>query len=304
MRPRDFALLCAVCVVWGLNFVVSKWIVVGDGVPGGFSGLPPMFAVGIRFAIASVVLAPLLRPIPRDLPAIVGAAAVYGAAHFGLVHAGVLTASASAAAIVIQLGTPFTALLSVVMLGERIGWRRAVGIALAFSGVTLIAFEPDQLTLSIGLAFIAAGAFCGAWGSILVKRLAPIGAIRLQAWIVVCSTPMLLAGSLAAESGQLEGLASGGWRLAGAQAFVVVGVTLFAHTAYVWLLRRYEASFISPLTLMSPVWGVVFGVTLMGDAMSAKFFVGAALALAGVAVVAMRTGRRGQEPAAVAEPDS
>jgi O-acetylserine/cysteine efflux transporter len=126
----------------------------------------------------------------------------------------------------------------------------------------------------------------------MVKRLPPMRALNLQAWIVVLSMPMLLGASIAVEDGQIEALLSGGWRLALAQVFVVGGVTIFAHTSYVWLLRRYEASFISPLTLMSPVWGVIFGVTLMGDPITPRFLVGAGLALAGVAVVAIRSGRR------------
>ncbi len=295
MRPRDFALLFGVCIVWGLNFVVTKWIVTGDPATG-YLGLPPMFAMVLRFTLSCVLLAPFLRPIPKDLPAVALVALVFGAMHFGFIHLGMLTASPSAASIAIQLLVPFTAILSVLILKERIGPPRIIGIALAFAGVSLIAFDPHTLALSIGVAYVAAGAFCAALGSIMVKRLKPIGAINLQAWIVVLSTPMLLATSFAVEDGQIEGLLSGGWRLALAQVFVVGGVTIFAHTSYVWLLRRYEASFISPLTLMSPVWGVIFGVTLMGDPLTARFLIGAGLALAGVGVVAIRSGRRGNPP--------
>jgi O-acetylserine/cysteine efflux transporter len=209
-----------------------------------------------------------------------------------------LTATPSAASVTIQLLVPFTAILSVLILKERIGPPRLIGILLAFLGVTLIAFEPHSVELSVGVAFIAAGAFCGALGSIMVKRLRPIEPLNLQAWIVVLSMPMLLASSFAVEDGQIEGLLAGGWRLAVAQAFVVFGVTLFAHTGYVYLLRRYEASFLSPLTLMSPIWGVIFGVALMGDELNARFILGAGLALAGVAVVTIRSGMRAPATAA------
>jgi O-acetylserine/cysteine efflux transporter len=304
MRPRDFVLLFGICVVWGLNFVVTKWIVAGDPSVG-YLGLPPMFAMALRFTLASVALAPFLRPVPQDLTAVALVALVFGAMHFGFIHLGMLTASPSAASIAIQLLVPFTAILSVLILKERIGPPRIIGIALAFFGVILIAFDPHTLALSIGVAYVAAGAFCAAWGAILVKRLKqPIGAINLQAWIVVLSTPMLLAASFSIEHGQIEGLLSGGWRLALAQLFVVGGVTLFAHTGYVWLLRRYEASFLSPLTLMSPVWGVIFGVTLMGDPLTVRFLVGAAMALVGVGVVVVRSARKGAPtpPAADAPP--
>jgi O-acetylserine/cysteine efflux transporter len=290
MRPRDFVLLCLICIVWGLNFVVTKWIVAGDGAD--FPGLPPLAAVALRFTLASVVLAPLLRPVPKNLPAVALIGLVFGAAHFGFIHAGFVTATPSAGAITIQLVVPFTAVLSVLMLRERVGPARIAGIVFAFLGVALIAFDPEQMALSIGILFIAMGAACGAWGTILVKQLAPMDAVRLQAWIVVVAAAPLLVLSAIFETGQVEAVMAGGWRLAVAMAFVVGLVTIFAHTGYVWLLKRYEASFIAPLTLMGPVWGVVFGITLAGDQVTARFLIGAAITLAGVAVVAAATGRR------------
>jgi O-acetylserine/cysteine efflux transporter len=292
MRPRDFALLFLTCVVWGLNFVITKWIVTGDGTETGFLGLPPLFAVALRFAIAMVALTPFLRPIPRDLPGVALLALVFGAAHFGLIHLGFVTATPSAGAIAIQLVVPFTAVLSVLLLREKIGPLRFAGIVLAVLGVALIAFDPGQLALSIGVLLIVGGAVCSAWGAIMVKQLEPIGALRLQAWIVLLSTPPLLLLSVVFETGQIEAVMSGGVRLVGALAFVAGLVTIFAHTAYMWLLRRYDASFLAPLTLMGPIWGVVFGITLAGDPVTARFFVGAGLTLAGVAMVMSRFGRR------------
>jgi O-acetylserine/cysteine efflux transporter len=290
MRPRDFILLCLICIVWGFNFVVTKWIVAGDGA--GFPGLPPLAAVALRFTLATVVLAPLLRPIPRNLPAVALIGLVFGAAHFGFIHAGFVTATPSAGAITIQLVVPFTAILSVLVLREQVGPARVAGIAFALLGVALIAFDPQQMALSIGILLIAMGAACGAWGTILVKQLAPMDAVRLQAWIVLVSAAPLLVLSAVFEDGQVEAVVAGGWRLALAMVFVVGLVTIFAHTGYVWLLKRYEASFIAPLTLMGPVWGVVFGITIAGDPVTARFLVGAAITLAGVGLVAAATGRR------------
>ena len=292
MRLMHFLLMCAACATWGLNFVVTKWIIVGDGALAGYLGTPPMFAVAVRFTIAALILSPLLRPLPRDVPAVLFLGLVFGAAHFGFMHLGLVSATSSAAAITIQLVAPFTAILSVLLLGEKVGPPRIIGIVLAFLGVAVIAFDPGHTQLTLGLLLIAIAAGSAAWGSILVKQLEPMGALRMQAWLMLVSAPVLMILSALFETNQVEGLMSGGWRLAGAMVFVVGGVTIFAHTAYMWLLRRYEASFIAPMTLMGPVWGVIFGVALMGDPLTGRFLLGAALALMGVGIVAVRTGRR------------
>ena len=42
MGFRDFILLAAVCFVWGLNLVVTRWVIVD-------AGLPPLFFAALRF---------------------------------------------------------------------------------------------------------------------------------------------------------------------------------------------------------------------------------------------------------------
>ena len=69
--------------------------------------------------------------------------------------------------------------------------------------------------------------------------------------------------------------------------------------AYYGLIRRYEANLLAPLTLMTPLATIAFGVMLTGDRLDARMIAGATLALAGVLVVALRA--RGREPALLAE---
>ncbi|MGD2131574.1 MAG: EamA family transporter, partial [Maricaulaceae bacterium] len=232
MRIQDFALLALVCMVWGLNFVVTKWVVAGDGVLEGYQGLPPFFAAGLRFTLAALVLLPLLRPLPRRFPDVVMVGLLFGALHFGLLYMGLKWSTASAAAVVIQLGVPFTTMLSVFLLGERIGVRRITGIALAVTGVVVISLDPNTAQLSIGLLLVAVAAFAGALGSILVKRLDVVQPVRLQAWIGAVSALPLIVMSALFETDQVLGLMSGGWRLVAAFAFIVLAVSIFAHAGY------------------------------------------------------------------------
>ena len=68
-------------------------------------------------------------------------------------------------------------------------------------------------------------------------------------------------------------------------AFVV---SLVAHTAYYGLIARYEANLIAPLTLMTPLATIAFGVMLTGDRLDARMVAGTVLALGGVLIVALR----------------
>ena len=204
MTFRDFLLLFTVCFVWGLNIVITRWVVFDAAVP-------PLFFAALRFSGVAVLLLPFLRPIPKHLGTLFLVSFFIGSGHFALLFLGLANAEASAAAVVGQLGVPFATLMSMAFLGETIGWRPGLGIMLAFAGVLLIAVDPGSFTVSFGLLYIVAAAFIGAVGGILMKRMSPITALQSQAWIGLFSFAPLFAVSALLERGQVESyVAEGG----------------------------------------------------------------------------------------------
>lgn len=290
MNLKDFILLTAICFVWGLNIVVTRWVVFDMAVP-------PVFFAALRFAGIALVLAYFLRPIPKDLKTLFAISMCIGAVHFALLFVGLANAEASSSAIVGQLGVPFSTLMSMAFLGEVVGWRRGLGIMLAFAGAVLIAVDPTSFTLSFGLAYIAAAALIGSAGGVLMKRMTPISALQMQAWIGLFSFIPLFAFSGLTESGGWEAWTSGGWLVWAATAFAILGVSVFAHGSFYVLIKKYDISFLSPLTLMTPIWGVVLSVALLGEQLSLQLVVGAAISLGGVFVILVRPNKTMPEAA-------
>jgi O-acetylserine/cysteine efflux transporter len=172
-----------------------------------------------------------------------------------------------------------------------------VGIVLAFGGVMIIVIDPRQFDLTAGVFFLVGAAFVGAAANILMKRIDPMPAMRLQAWIGLFSIAPLVTMSLATESRQLEAYASLDWRIYLATAFAVGGVSIFAHGSFYRLLKRYEVTLLSPLTLMTPVMGVALGVAFLGEHATVQMLIGGAMALAGVGLIGIRRNRRFPEAA-------
>ncbi|QYJ02228.1 DMT family transporter [Thalassovita mediterranea] len=281
MGFRDFLLLFAVCFVWGLNLVVTRWVVADAAVP-------PVFFAAVRFAGIALVLIPFLFPAPKQMLTLFGISMCMGAVHFALLFMGLANAEASAVSVTGQLGVPFATLMSMAFLGEKVGWRRGLGIMLAFAGVTLIAFDPDSFSVSFGLIYVIISAFIGASGGIMMKKMAPISALQLQAWLGLFSFGPLLIFSFLTEGGQVEAFVGGGWLVWTATVFAVLGVSVFGHGAYYYLIKKYDISLLSPLTLMTPLWGVVLAVSLLGEPLTSRLVVGAAISLSGVFVIALR----------------
>lgn len=285
MKPADFALLVAVCLFWALNLVITRWTVTEGGVP-------PIFFAAIRVTLLAAVLSPFLLPAPRQIGIMFLIAMGMAGIHFGLLFLGLAESTAGVAAVVGQLGVPFTTILSIIFLKEQIGIWRTSGIVLAFAGVMIIVIDPSQFSLTIGIVYLVGAAFVGAVANILMKRIDPMPAMRLQAWIGLFSITPLMLTSFALETGQVDAYAALDWRVYLASIFAVAGVSIFAHGSFYRLIKKYEVTLLSPLTLMTPVMGVGLGVLLLGEGVTWNMIVGGIIALAGVGVIGIRRNRR------------
>lgn len=280
MRLRDFVLLVFVCVTWGFSNVLSRTVV-------GIWHVPPLYFAAVRFALVFVATLPWLVPVPRPVWRIVLVGMLMGAGNFALLFIGLQTASPSMAAVVLQAGVPITTLLSVLILRERIRWRRGTGIALTLAGVLLVMWRPG-LALSSGLIFVLGAAFTGSLGAILMKQMEDVAPLRFQAWVGLTGLVPLGLGTAMFERGQWAASIAVGWPFVAAVLFSALVVSVCAHSAYYWLIARYEATLLAPLTLMTPLSTIALGVLLTGDRLDARLIVGSALALVGVLVIALR----------------
>ncbi len=290
MKPADFGLLFFVCLFWALNLVITRWTVT-DG------GVPPFFFATIRMGLLAAALSPFMLPAPRQLGLMFVIAMGLGAVQFGLLFIGLVTAPAGVAGVVGQLGVPFTTLLSIMVLGEKIGVYRLIGIILSFAGVMIIMFDPTKFSLTLGVVYLVFSALAGAIANILMKRIDPMPAMRLQAWVGLFSFPLLLIASLAFERDHARAYFAGDWRVFAASIFAVAGVSIFAHGNFYRLIKRYDVTLLSPLTLMSPVLSVILGVILLGEPLSPREIIGAVIAIVGVGVIGVRRNRRFPEAA-------
>jgi O-acetylserine/cysteine efflux transporter len=262
-----------------MNFVMAKL---------GLAQIPPLLFTAIRFAIIAVLLVPFLKWVPGQMRKIFVVALTAGGLHFALMFGGLSLTDASVAAVVVQLNVPFATFLSIIFLGEVVGWKRWIGIALAFGGVTFISFDPQVFSYIQGVLLIAAGAFSMAMAMIVMRRMEGVGAMTLQSWLAVVSFPILGLMSLGFEVHQVDTVMHAPLWAWGTVLYSAVLASIFGHAGMYYLIQRYEVSLVGPLTLLAPVLGILFSVTLLGEGLTWRIIAGAVVTLAGVAIVAAR----------------
>ncbi|MFZ2507341.1 MAG: EamA family transporter [Steroidobacteraceae bacterium] len=283
VSQRHHLQMMLINAVWGFNLVAIKV---------GVDRFPPVFLGFLRFLIVGLLVLPWLRIRRGEMRWLLIAAVFGGGLQFAVMYTGVaLSRNMSSVAIAGQLGVPFATILSVLVLGERIRWRRSLGIALSFAGVVVLGFNPHVMESWQGLALIVLGAFIGAIGLVAIKRVRELNALELQAWLSWGSLPIFLWLSLLAEEGQFESLRNADLTGVAAVLYSALAASLFAHTAYFALVHRYPVSRVAPLTVMAPVFSVAFAVLFLGDLLEWHMIIGGVMTLTGVAVIVMREGK-------------
>lgn len=282
MKPQHLAFLVLICIIWGFTFVAGK---------AGVEEIPPMLFTGLRYLLLAVVLLPFLKMHKGMMRDILIISVAMGGLHFSLFYAGMaLSKNVSAVAILGQMGAPFATLLSVLILSEKVGLRRITALCLSFGGVMIVGFDPIVFNDLDGVFFVIGAAFAGSIGTIVMRQMKEIKPFELQAWIAIISFPYLFILSAIFESNHIEVLEQASWTAWGGVLYTALGASLIGHAGMFYLIQRYEVSLISTLTLLAPVFGVLFGVFVWGDETSTRFLIGGAIVLLGSLVIVEREG--------------
>jgi drug/metabolite transporter (DMT)-like permease len=174
------------------------------------------------------------------------------------------------------------------MLGERLDRRRLTGIAMTLAGALVVIWDPRGFAVSGGLLFAVAASVASSFGAVMLKQVEGIKPLQFQAWVGLASLVPVLALSLLSEPGGFAAARAAGWPFVAAVLFSGLLVSVLAHTLYYGLIQRHEATLISPLTLMTPLFTIALGVLLTHDSFDGRMALGAILALAGVLIIALR----------------
>jgi len=277
LKHSELLLAASVPLLWGIGFTFAK---------AGLNEFPPLFLMGLRFTLAALTLVWFV-PIPRgQLKQIFWISLVGSTLQYGMTFTGLSMLDASLAIIIIHLEVPFSVLLAAIVLKDKPGSQRIMGMLISFAGIVLIAGQPSLSEQLPAILLTAAGAMTWAVGQIMVKQLEnPPSGFALIAWIGVFSGPQMILGSFILEESQLESLLNASWVGWGVIMYLALIMTVLGYGIWYRVLSRNPVSKVMPVMLLLPVFTIASSMFFLGEQPSPMIFIGAAVVFGGVSMI-------------------
>ena len=249
----------------------------------GMDQFTPLLLMSFRFGIAGLILIWFTKPPWEHMRELFKIAFIGSTVQYGLTYYGLKGIDVSTASILLQLEGPILALLSTLILKERLGWPRALGMGLAFAGVFVIAGEPRLNDSLDSVALVISGCVFWAIAQIMISRLKSLSGITILAWVAIIATPQMLLISLVIEDGQWESIKSASlvdWSIVFYLSFIM---TVIGYSVWYHLLRICDVSRISPFLMLLPVTSIFGGMMLLEERFTLAMGIGGLLVMTGVA---------------------
>jgi len=287
-KPVDavaFGTMILLCMLWGFQPITMKLAA---------PHITLLMQSGIRSILATAMLLVWSgrRGVPlfeRDGTLAWGlAAGIMFAFEFAFIYGGLNFTAASRMTVFVNVAPCLTALgLAVFIPSERLGPRQWLGVLMAFSGVALAFADgftsPGRATL-LGDAFGLIAALLWAATTVVVRatRLASVSAEKTLFYQLAVSAVVLPVLSVAMGEAGIVGITAGVAVIVFYQAAMVA---FASYLAWFWLLTRYLAARLKAFVFLSPMFGVVLAVLILGEPLSAAFAGAAALVATGILLV-------------------
>lgn len=276
MTKRHLLMALAVPIIWGMGLVFAKAAI---------GHFPPILLTAFRFAVTALALVWFVKPPWPLMRPIIAISFVSAAIQYSLTFTGLKYLDASITVLIIQLEVPILVLLGALLLRERPGLQKLLGIALSVCGVILITGDPSLGDDYLAIVMVLGGVLTWALGQVMVRKLGNVGSFTLIAWVAVFATPQLFLASWLFETDQIRLIREADWVVWGTVVYLGLVMTALGYGIWYHLLGNYPVSQAGPFLLLIPVTTVAGGVLFLGETLTLMVALGGGVVIAGVAVI-------------------
>ena len=281
MRAQDLARLVALAAMWGASYLFMRYAVPYMG---------PVLMIEVRVAIAGAALLAFVLATgatpgwKRHWRAYLFVGAVGIAAPFTLIAQAVTVIDASTAAILNSLAPLFASIVAAVWIREPLTPSKMAGIALCLAGTAvLVGWTPvpmsahELLAASLSVAATALYGYTIVFTKVRLREAHPLG--TAVGTLIMAAAAML---PFTPVTRNFSAIPPGAWAATLGLALVSTAV---AFILYYRLIADVGPVKAITVTLLIPVFGMLWGVLFLGEPLTAGRIAGCAIILGGCSLI-------------------
>lgn len=279
-KPIPYLALLLAHIIWGINFIVAKVTL---------QEIPPMSLALLRFAFASLLLAPFFLSETKkvkidkiDLPKLIAIGILIITLNIAFFFEGIKRTTAIDASILTLIIPSLSVLFGWWFLKEKIYLLNLVGIVLGLLGAIIILGLPQIFTgdlsssaLTGNLLIILAGI---SWviGAIFSKKM-----LKKYSALVVTAISFLVGTVTMLIPALFEYLKNPGWvnqiSILGilGVTFMVLLSSISAYFLFEWGLAKTSVTIADLFQYIEPIIATILAVMILGETISKQFIIGA-----------------------------
>jgi O-acetylserine/cysteine efflux transporter len=277
--PRLHLLMAiAVTAVWGSNFVVIKIAL---------AHLPPLTLAALRFTFAFLPAVFFLKRPDVAWSNLAAYGLAIGAGQFGALFVAMKAdITPGLASLIVQSQVFFTIALSMRLTGEKVKPLQWVALCLASAGIFVILDHAEGSATPLGIGLVLFASLSWATGNMVSRKAGQVDMLAYVVWASLFAIPPLIIFAFIFDGWPAisTGVSSAGPGTWAAVAWQAVGNTMFGYGVWGWLLARHPAASITPMALLTPIFGIGSSVIILGEPLQDWKLIAAGLVISGLII--------------------
>ncbi|OUS39085.1 O-acetylserine/cysteine exporter ['Osedax' symbiont bacterium Rs2_46_30_T18] len=282
MTLRDSLLALVIILVWGVNFVVIAL---------GLDGMPPLLMGGLRFLLVAIIGCWFVARPKVPLSWVFGYALTLGFAQFAFLFTAMAVGMpAGLASLVLQSQALFTLIFAFLILKEQVRAPQVLAILVAGAGLALIGLSNNNGDMTvIGFTLTLVAACSWAVGNLVTRSIsqrgykADVNLVIWSAW-VSCAPFFILSYFIEGPDLIIQTLVNISWVSVASLSYLALIATIIGYSLWSYLLSRYPAGQVAPLTLGVPVVGLASASVFLGEQISQLQLLGISIVMLGLVI--------------------
>jgi len=280
MKPLQMVELVVLAALWGASFLFMRM---------GAPEFGPVALIELRTAIAAVFLLPVVLWFKKTSQMTSNAGLLFSVGFVGtaipfcLLSYATLYVTAGYASILNATAPIFTALIAWLWVNDRLGFSAMVGLLIGFTGVFILVFDKQGGTTEINLWPVFAGlcaTFCYGLGANFTKQKLN----HIDPLVIACGSQTGAALGLLPFSIWLWPVDMPNLEAWISVTILGIACTGIAFILYFRLIAHVGVNKAISVTYLIPLFGVIWGMLFLDEALSLFMVAGGATILMGVAL--------------------